>query len=151
MGLRGLRQVLPVCGAGLVMAVAGTMAFAASDAAPSSRAPGKGATSSTSHHGAGAAHRRHPARPAPHQATTHEEHKNEVATRPATASPAAPADKSLDQRPLLGPFSLGIETDPKIKPRSLAGGEVDFEREPGVRSKYDPTYLGLSIKSPFSW
>jgi hypothetical protein len=147
MGLRGLRQVLRVCGAGLVMAVAGTMAFAASDAAPSSRSPGKGATSSMPHHSAAAAHHRHPARPAPHQATTHKEHKNEVATRPATASP----DKSLQQRPLLGPFSLGIETDPKIKPRSLAGGEVDFEREPGVRSKYDPTYLGLSIKSPFSW
>ena len=151
MGMLGVRYVWRVCGAGLLLAVVTSTAFAASDAAPSSGASRKGAASPTSHHSAGAAHHRHTARPAPHKATTHQEHKRDLAGQPASGAHAGSADKSHVRSSPLGPFSLGVETDPKIKARSLAGGEVDIEREPGVRSKNDPWYLGLSIKSPFSW
>jgi len=149
--MRGLRYAFGVCGAGLFMAVAAQIAFAASDQAPSSRAPEKGAASSTSHHSAGAARHRHTARPAPHKATTHKEHKKEPTTRPATASPAAPVDKSLDQRSVLGPFSVGVETDPKVKRRSIRGGEYDPERDGDQSKGLQPPYLGFSLKAPFSW
>ena len=149
MGLRSLRHVLRVCGTGLFMAAAAQIAFAGSDGAPSSSAPRKGATSSTPHHNTSAAHHRHTARPAPHQATTHAERKKDIASRPATAT-AAPADKSLDQRPLLGPFSLGVETDTKVKSRSIRGGEYDPERD-GDPKGLRPPYMGLSLKSQFSW
>jgi len=135
-----LRHGLRVCGVGLFVAVAAPVALAASDQAPS-----------RAHHGGKAQHPHHAGKPAPHKATSLPEHKKDFAVRPTSASHAGSADKSSEQRPRLGPFSLGVETDPKVKPLSLAGGEVDFDREPGVRSKSDPWYLGLSIKSPFSW
>ena len=144
-----LRHVLRACGAGLFIALAAPMALAASDNATSG-AP-KAGTASRAHHGGKVQHPHHVGKPAPHKATSLPEHKKDLAVRPTDASHAGTADKSSEQRPGLGPFSLGVETDPKVKPRSLAGGEVDFDREPGVRSKSDPWYLGLSIKSPFSW
>jgi hypothetical protein len=146
-----LRHGLRACGAGLFIAVAASVALAASDQAPPSGAPAKAGTASRAHHGGKAQHPHHAGKPAPHKATSLPEHKKDLAVRPTGASHAGSADKSSEQRPGLGPFSLGVETDPKVKPRSLAGGEVDFDREPGVRSKSDPWYLGLSIKSPFSW
>jgi hypothetical protein len=147
MGMRRSRFVFGACGAGLLLVIATPMAFAASDTAPSSRAPAKGATSSTSHHGAGAPRRRHTARPA---SRSHKEHKKELASRPATDNPAAAADKSLDQRSLLGSFSLGVETDPNVKPRSIRGGEYDPERD-GEPKGYRPPYVGFSLKAPLSW
>ena len=127
------------------MAVAAQAAVAASDHTPSSGAHAKAGTPS-------AAHRAHPkaARPAPHKTTTHKEHKKEPAARPATG-PAGPADKSLERRPLLGPFSFGVETDPKVKPRSLRGGEYDPERDGDQSKGFRPSFLGLSLKSEFSW
>jgi hypothetical protein len=151
MGMLGLRYVFGLCGAGLLLAVTASSAFAASDHAPSARAPEKGAASSTSHHSAGAAHHRQRARPAPHQATTHKDHKKDGASRPAAVSPPAAADKSLDQRPLLGPFSLGVETDPKVKRRSIRGGEYDPDRDGDQSKGLQPPYLGFSLKAPFSW
>jgi hypothetical protein len=149
MGMRGLRWLFGVCGAGLFVAVAAQIALAASDSAPSSSAPGKTDTSSTAHKSA--ARHRHTAKPTPHQAANHKEHKKEVASRPAAGNPAAPADKSLDQRPLLGPFSLGVETDPKVKRRSIRGGEYDPERDGDQSRGLQPSYLGFSLKAPFSW
>jgi len=149
--LRCLRHILRVCGTGLFIAAAAPMAFAASDHASLSRGPDKGAGSSTSHHGTGASHHRHVARPVPHQATTHKGHKKETASRPATSSPARPADNAVDQRPLLGPFSLGVETDPKVKRRSLRGGEYDPERDGDQSKGLQPPYLGFSLKAPLSW
>jgi len=147
----GLRYVFGICGAGLLLAFATSMAFAASDTPPSSRAPGKGAASSPSHHGAGAPHHRHPARTAPHQATTHKDHKKDVASRPATATPAVATDKSVERRPLLGPFSLGVETDTKVKQRSIRGGEYDPERDGDQSKGIQPPYVGFSLKAPLSW
>ena len=147
----GLRYVWRVCGAGFLLAVATATAFAASDAAPSSGASRKGAASPTSHHSAGAARHRHTARPAPHQAASHNERKKEVARRPATATPAAPADKSLDQRPLVGPFSLGVETEEKVKRRSIRGGEYDPDRDGDQSKGLRPPFLGFSLKAPLSW
>jgi hypothetical protein len=151
MGMRALRYVFAVCGAGLFIAAAAQIAFAGSDVAPSSGASRKGATSSTPHHSTGAAHHRHTARPAPHQATGHKEHKKEAVSRPATGGPAAPADKSVDQRSLLGPFSLGVETDPKVKRRSIRGGEYDPERDGDQSKGLRPPYVGFSLKAPLSW
>jgi hypothetical protein len=151
MGMRGLRYAFGVYAAGLFMAAAAQIAFAASDGAPSSGAPRKGATSSTSHHSASVSHHRHPARPAPHQATSHKEQKKEIANRPATGNPAAPADKSADQRSVLGPFSLGVETDEKVKRRSIRGGEYDPERDGDQAKGFRPPYLGFSLKAPLSW
>jgi hypothetical protein len=145
--MRRLRCVFAVCGAGVLMAVAAQAALAASDHPPSSGAHAKTGKPPAAHH---SAKHTKPARPVPHKTTAHKEHKHEPAARPATASAGA-ADKSAERRPFFGPLSFGVETDPKVKPRSLAGGEVDFEREPGVRSKYEPWFLGLSLKSPVSW
>jgi hypothetical protein len=151
MAMLGLRYGWSVCGAGLLLAVVASTAFAASDAAPSSGASRKGAASPTSHHSAGAAHHRHSVRPAPHRATSHKEQKKEVARRPATATPTVPADKSLDQRPLVGPFSLGVETEEKVKRRSIRGGEYDPERDGDQSKGMRPPYLGFSLKAPLSW
>ena len=143
--MRRLRCVFAVCGAGVLLAIAPQVGLAASDDTPSSGVRAKTGKPP-------AAHGVHPkaARPAAHKTTAPKDQKNEPAARPATA-PTGSVDKSLERRPLFGPFSVGVETDPKVKPRSLAGGEVDFEREPGVRSKNDPWFLGLSFKSPVSW
>jgi len=146
----GLRYVWRVCGVGFLLAVAAQIALAGPDTPPSSGAPRNGATSSMPHHGASAAHRRHTARPAPHQATTHKEQKKEDVRRSATATPAAPADKSLDQRPLLGGFSLGVETEEKVKRRSIRGGEYDPERD-GDPKGLRPPFLGFSLNAPLSW
>jgi hypothetical protein len=141
------------------MAVAAQAAVAASDHTPSSGAHAKAGTPSAAHRGASRAHPK-AARPAPHKTTTHsatthkttthKEHKKEPAARPATG-PAGPADKSLERRPLLGPFSFGVETDPKVKPRSLRGGEYDPERDGDQSKGFRPSFLGLSLKSEFSW
>jgi len=150
MGMRGLSHVLRVCGAGLFIAVAAPMALAASDHAPSSGAS-KAATASATHHDANAARPRHGGKPAPHKSTSNKEHKQDLAAPATGGGSATQADKSQERRSSFGSLSLGVETDPKVKPRSLAGGEMDFDREPGVRSKYEPWFLGLSVKSPFSW
>jgi len=60
-------------------------------------------------------------------------------------------DKSLDQRSVLGPFSVGVETDPKVKRRSIRGGEYDPERDGDQSKGLQPPYLGFSLKAPFSW
>jgi hypothetical protein len=145
--MRRLRYVFAVCGAGVLLAIAAQAALAASDDTPSWGVHAKAGKPPAAHR---SAKHTKAARPAPHETTAHKEHKNEPAPRPATA-PTGSVDKSLERRPLFGPFAVGVETDPKVKPRSLAGGEVDFEREPGVRSKSDPWCLGLSLKSPVSW
>jgi hypothetical protein len=128
MGMRRLRYVFAVCGAGVLIAVAAQAAVAASDHTPSG------------------AH----AKNAAHKTTAYTEHKNEQAARSATP-PAGAADKSLDQRPLFGSFSFGVETDPKVKPRSLRGGEYDPERDGDQSKGFRPSFLGLSLKSQFSW
>jgi hypothetical protein len=50
----------------------------------------------------------------------------------------------------LGPFSLGVETDEKVKRRSIRGGEYDPEKD-GEPKGLRPPYLGLPLKSQFSW
>ena len=142
-----MRYVFAVCGAGVLLAIAAQAALAASDHPPSSGAHAKAGKPPGDHR---SAKHTKSARPAPHKTTAPKQHKHEPAARPATA-PAGAAEKSVERRPFFGPLSFGVETDPKVKPRSLAGGEVDFEREPGVRSKSDPWFLGLSLKSPVSW
>jgi hypothetical protein len=151
MGMRRLRYVFAVCGAGVLIAVAAQAAVAASDHTPSG-AHAKTGKPLAAHRSAHRAHRAHPkaARPAPHKTTAHTEHKNEPAARPATP-PAGAVDKSLDRRPLFGSFSFGVETDPKVKPRSLRGGEYDPERDGDLNKGFRPSFLGLSVKSEFSW
>jgi hypothetical protein len=150
MGMRRLRYVFAVCGAGLSIAVATQVVVAASEHVPSSGAHAKAGTPSAAHRSASRAHPK-AARPAPHKTTTHKEHKKEFAVRATTAGPVGAADKSLDQRPLLGPFSLGVETDPKVKRRSIRGGEYDPERDGDQTKGFRPSFLGLSLKSEFSW
>jgi hypothetical protein len=146
MGMRRLRFVFAVCGASILIGVAAQPALAGSETTPASATHAKAGKPSAAHR---SGKHQKAARPAPHT-TTHKEQTKDLAGRPASG-PTAPADKSLERPPMFGPLSFGVETDPKVKPRSLAGGEVDFEREPGLRSKSDPWFLGLSLKSPVSW
>ena len=146
-----MRYVFGVCGAGLLLAVAAPMALAASDDAPSSGAAAKATTAPADHRSAQAARPRHAAKPAPHKAASHREHKKDFAVGATTAGHTGPADNSLDQRPLLGPFSFGVETEPKVKRRSIRGGEYDPERDGDQHKGYRPNFLGLSLKSPLSW
>src|SRR5262249_53567206 len=135
MGMRRLRFVFAVCGAGVLIAVAAQAALAASEHKPPSGVHAKGGKSSAAHRSANRAHPKG-ARPGPHKATAHKEHhehKKEVAAQPA-AAPAGSADKSLERRPVFGPLSFGVETDPKVKPRSIRGGEYDPARD-GDQSK----------------
>jgi hypothetical protein len=148
--MRRLRYVFAVCGAGVLMAVAAQTALAASDHTPPSGAHAKAGTPSAAHRSASRAHPK-AARPAPHKATSHKEHKKEFAVRATTAGPVGAADKSLDQRPLLGPFSLGVETDPKVRRRSIRGEEYDPERDGDQTKGFRPSFLGLSLKAPLSW
>ena len=150
MGVRLLRHALRICGAGIFILVAAQIALAASGPAPSPGAPKKPNTSSAAHHRASAKIHRHPARPAAHQATAHKDHKKEIAGRPTTGSSAASADKSLEQRPLLGPFSLGVETEQYVKRRSIRGGDYDPDVD-GEPKGYRPPYMGISLKAPLSW
>jgi hypothetical protein len=131
------------------MAVAAQAALAASDHTPPSGAHAKAGAPSAAHRGANRAHPK-AARPAPHKTTTHKEHKKELAARPATG-PTGPSDKSLERRPLLGPFSFGVETDPKVIRRSIRGGEYDPERDGDQTKGFRPSFLGLSLKAPLSW
>jgi hypothetical protein len=147
MGMRALRYVFGVCGAGLLWALAAT-AFAASDHAPASSAPAKAA--SAGHRNANAARPRHGVKPAPDRTAIHKEHKKEIAGRPTTASPAGPSDKSPDKRPLLGSFSFAVEMDQNVRPRSIRGGEYDPDRD-GDTKGLQPPYLGFSLTAPLSW
>ena len=140
MGTGRLQRVLAVCGAGLVLTLAAQDARAASEHEASSTSAKAGTPSPA-----------HRTRPAPHKATIHTDHKKALEARPAATVPLRPGDKSPERRALVDRFSVGVETDPNVKPRSIAGGEFDFDREPGVRSNYGPLYFGLSLKSPFSW
>jgi hypothetical protein len=150
MGMRRLRYVFAVCGAGVLVAVALKAAPAASEPTASPGAHAKAGTPSAAHRSANRAHPK-AARPAPHKATAHKEHKHELAVRPAAAAAVTPAEKSLEQRPLFGPFSLGVDTEPKVKRRSIRGGEYDPERDGDQTKGLRPPFLGLSLKSQFSW
>jgi hypothetical protein len=148
MGMRRLRYIFAVCGAGVLLAVAAQAALAASEQTlPGAHA--KPGTPSVAHRSASRAQPK-AARPASHKTTAHKEHKKELAARPAT-TPSGPADKPLDQRPGFGPFSFGVETDTKVKRRSIRGGEYDPERDGDQSKGFRPPFLGLSLKSQFSW
>ena len=148
MELRRLRHALRICGAGLLLAFAAPMALAASDPARSSGASHKAAASAIAHRGA--AHHQHAARPATHQATSRKQHKKDPASR-LTTSAAASASRLPDEPSVLGPFSLGVETEQKVKRRSIRGGEYDPERDGDQTRGFRPPYLGFSLKAPLSW
>lgn len=131
------------------MAAAAQAALAGSEHTPSSASKAKAGTPAAVHRSANKAHAK-PVRAAPHKAILHKDHKKEATIPPAT-KPGGSADKSLDQRSLFGPFSLGVETDPKVKPRSIRGGEYDPERDGDQSKGLRPSFLGLSLKSQFSW
>jgi hypothetical protein len=131
------------------MAVAAQAALAGSEHTSSSAAKAKAGTPPAVHRSATKAHAK-PLRPAPHKTTLHNDHKKEAGTRPVT-TPAGSGDKSLERPPLFGPFSVGVETDPKVKPRSIRGGEYDPERDGDQTKGLRPSFLGLSLKSQFSW
>jgi hypothetical protein len=145
--MRRLRFVLAVCGAGVLIGLAAQAALAGSETKPAG-AHAKPGTPSAAHR---SATRSHPkaARSAPHKTTVSKDHK-EIAVHPATP-PAGSADKSLERRPMFGPLSFGVETDPKVKPRSIRGGEYDPERDGDLSKGLRPSFLGLSVKSQFSW
>jgi hypothetical protein len=145
-----LRHVVRICAAGIFILAAAQIALAAASPAPSSGGPKKPNTSSAAHHGASAKTHRHATRPGAHQATAHKDHKKETASRPTPSSSAGPASKSLDQRSLLGPFSLGVETEQYVKRRSIRGGDYDPDVD-GEPRGYRPPYLGFSLKAPLSW
>ena len=144
--MRRLRYVFAVCGAGVLIAVAAQAALAASEHTPSSGSHAKAGKPPAAHR---SSKHTKAARPAPHKTTAHKEHKSEPVARPATA-PAGSADKSLDRRPIFGPLSFGVETDPKVKPRSLRGGEYDADRDGDLNQGLRPSFLGLSGKTEFS-
>jgi hypothetical protein len=75
------------------------------------------------------------------------EDKKQVATqpRPRNAGP---------RRLEFGDPSLGLETDAAVKRRSLSGDIADPERDLNIgppRQNRLPPFLGLSLKTPFSW
>jgi hypothetical protein len=150
MGMRGLRCLFGACGVGIFIVAAAQIALAGSGPALSSNASKKPNTSSAAHHGASAKTHRHATRPGAHQATAHKDHKKETASRPTPSSSAGPANKSIDQRSLLGPFSLGVETEHYVKRRSIRGGDYDPDID-GEPRGYRPPYLGFSLKAPLSW
>jgi hypothetical protein len=147
--MRRLRYVFAVCGAGVLIAVAAQAALAAPDHTPSSSATAKAGTPSAAHRSAKKAHPK-PVRAAPHKPVVHKDQKKEARTRPA-AAPAGSGDNSAEGRSFFGPFSVGVETDPKVKPRSIRGGEYDPERDGDQAKGLRPPFLGLSLKSQFSW
>jgi septal ring-binding cell division protein DamX len=149
MGMRGLRCAFGVCGAALLLAIAALAASAAPENS-SSEASAKAGPPPALHRGASRAHPK-TVRPAPRKTTTNKERKKDLAVRPAAASPARPADKSLDQRALFGPFSFDVATEPKVKRRSIRGGEYDPDRDGDQTKGFRPPFLGLSLKSEFSW
>ena len=142
-----MRFVFAVCGAGVLIGVAAQAALAGSETKPAG-AHAKSGTPSAAHRGPTRSHSK-AARPAPHKPTVNKDHK-EIAVRPAIA-PAGSADKSLERPPMFGPLSFGVETDPKVKPRSIRGGEYDPERDCDLSKGLRPSFLGRSVKSQFSW
>jgi hypothetical protein len=150
MGLRPLRHALRIGAAAIFIVAAAQLALAGSGPAASSDTAKKVGASSAARHSAAGARHRHIARPAPHQATTRKEHKKDLASRPPTGSVTRPPDKSLDQRPLLGSFSLGVETEQYVKRRSIRGGDYDPDVD-GEPKGYRPPYMGFSLKAPLSW
>src|ERR1700757_5231954 len=106
MGMRRLRYVFAVCGAGVLMAVAAQAALAGSEHTSSSAAKAKAGTPPAVHRSATKAHAK-PLRPAPHKTTLHKDlhkdHKKDAGTRPVT-TPAGSGDKSAERPPLFGPF-----------------------------------------------
>jgi len=141
---------LRICGAGIFIVAAAQVALAGSGPARSSGATKKPDASSAAHRSASAAHRRHATRPPAHQATGPKQHKS-LGSRPAASSSVGAADKSLDQQPVSGPFSLGLETEQKVKRRSIRGGEYDPERDGDDTKGFRPHFLGFSLKAPLSW
>ena len=146
MGMRRLRYVLAVCGVGVFVAVAAQAAFAGSEHTPSSAPHAKAGPPPAAHRSANKAHPK-TVRAAP-KATVQTDHKKQAGTTP---NPAGSRDQSLDRRSSLGPFSLGLETDPKVKARSIRGGEYDPDRDGDQSKGFRPSFLGLSLKSQFSW
>ena len=145
--MRRLRLVFAVCGAGALIGVAAQPALAGSETKPAS-AHAKSGAPSAAHRGTARSHPK-AARPAPHKPTVRKDHK-ESAVRPLTP-PTGSADKPLERPPMFGPLSFGVETDPKVKARSIRGGEYDPERDGDLSKGLRPSFLGLSVKSEFSW
>lgn len=153
-----LSRVLIVCASAVVTAAIQTAA-----AAPPERPHSSAEQAKAAHHPAhhsGTAHQKQSAKPVAHRQTTRHEHKKDIAARPPANQPAAPApEKSAERRSAFGSLSWGIETNQNVKSRSLAGEEADpdrdFQTAPQLRQNALqnglPSFLGLSVKSEFSW
>lgn len=132
----------------VTLVIAAMQMISAAGASERPRDPATGAA--PAHHTATAPRHKHAAKPAPHKDTMRHEHKNDVAVKPLTSHPASSSDKSSERRSMFGPLSFEIETSTNVKRRSLAGGEADSDRDPTPRTVL-PDFLGLSLKSEFSW
>jgi len=143
MSVRRFRWFVATCASALLAAALTTPAAPAEPQA--SAAPAHGSTKASKH--------KHATKPAPHKETTRHEHNKDVAAKPAH-EPKPASDKASERRPLFGPLSLGVETDPAVRRRSLTGGEADPDRDPLIGQPKQgllPSFLGLSVKSEFSW
>jgi hypothetical protein len=72
----------------------------------------------------------------------------------AADGPKGATTRTPEGGPIFGSPSLGVETSPTIKQRSLSGDVADPERDLNicpVRQNWLPSFLGLSLKAPFSW
>src|SRR5262249_17608482 len=85
--------------------------------------------------------RTHPNSPA------RDEHKN-------AAPEGTPKRDTTPGGPVFGSPSLGVETSTTLKQRSFSGDVADPERDLNVgpvHQNWRPSFLGLSLKAPFSW
>jgi hypothetical protein len=152
--MRRLRYFLGTCAFALLMAAVQTVAAApveAPQATPPTHRP-------QAAHRPQATHRPQAAHPAPRKETARKDHKNHKDHKDESAGHAAShhssTAKSPERRPMFGPLSFGVETNTAVQRRSLAGGVADPERDPAIgqpRQTILPSFLGLSLKSEFSW
>jgi hypothetical protein len=157
--MRQLRYFLGTCAFAILMAAARTGAAAPYEDARFFVEPAPVAAPAEAPQAAPPTHRPQSAHPAPRKETGRREHKNhkdnhkdEAAGHPASHNTSAA--KSSERRPLFGPLSFGVETSTAVPRRSLAGGVADPERDPATgqpRQTILPSFLGLSLKSEFSW
>ena len=76
-----------------------------------------------------------------------DEHKN-------AAREGGPKKNTTPGGPVFGSPSVGVETSTTLKQRSLSGDVADPERDLNVgpvHQNWRPSFLGLSLKAPFSW
>ena len=150
MGTQEFRCLVGACGVALIVATQTAAAGPSEDARSSvepaqvSVPPGNESASPT--------RSRQAIQSTPQNQTRGKERRKGVATN--SDANGKSDTKLLQRQPGFGPLSIGVETDRAVKQRSLSGGEADPDRDLSIGSPHQrslPSFLGLSLKSQFSW